>query len=241
MLFNLIDCNNYWYPWVSTISEIFLIQFVLIYLIYLFFNESNPYYNLLYLFFLIFINSLFLGLYQLEVFTAFLLLIECSVIFIALLILLYLNIKGLKNVIFKKNIFLNNFNFFILILVFYYNYFSLSDSTAIFDFYSNKVYDNYYEYLNNNINNDLFGLTIMYYIIDVPIFLTIGYILLIGSVLCVNLFKLNKNIRVDVYLDFFKLFNFFENYVYFNFFRKQNLFEQGDYKSSIKFFKKKAY
>jgi len=86
--------------------------------------------------------------------------------------------------------------------------------------------------------NDLFGFTISYYVINSLSFFLIGFLLLIGSVLCVTLYNYNKNVRVQSYASFSNLFDFFNNFVSSFFLRKQNIFKQGNATSSVKVFSK---
>ena len=87
--------------------------------------------------------------------------------------------------------------------------------------------------------NDFTCLLISYYSINSFEFLIVGLILLIGSVLCVNLYKSNKNVRLQSYGNFFNFFNFFVDSVNYNFIRKQNLTNQNRAIPSSRIFKKK--
>ncbi len=104
-------------------------------------------------------------------------------------------------------------------------------------FYS--LLDNYYEALNNGISNDLFGFLISYYFLNAVEFILIGFLLLVGSVICVNLYSFNKNTRAQNTDSFLTLFKFFSDFTGFLFLRKQNLIKQGNNKASLKIFKKK--
>jgi len=99
--------------------------------------------------------------------------------------------------------------------------------------------DNYYEALFNPVSNDLFGFSISYYFLNGVEFLFIGFLLLIGSVICVNLYLTNKNIRAQAVNSYLVVFNFFSDFTSFFFLRKQNLIKQGNNKASLKLFKKK--
>jgi hypothetical protein len=87
--------------------------------------------------------------------------------------------------------------------------------------------------------NDFSVLLIAYYTVNSLELLIIGLILLVGSVVCVNLHKINKNKRIESYGNFFSFFNFFKDSVNFIFTRKQNLHNQNFYTPSNKIFKKK--
>lgn len=119
------------------------------------------------------------------------------------------------------------------------NYYSESDSTNVVDMSFYHIIDNYYEAINNNITNDLFGFSISYYFINGIEFLVIGFLLLIGSVICVNLYQINKNTRAQTTSSYLTLFNFFSDLTSFFFLRKQNLIKQGNNKAALKLFKKK--
>ena len=99
--------------------------------------------------------------------------------------------------------------------------------------------DNYYEAIHNSICNDLFGFSISYYLINGVEFVFIGFLLLIGSVICVNLHQTTKNVRSQNYNSYLSVFNFFSDYSSFFFLRRQNLIKQGNTKPSLKIFKKK--
>ena len=101
------------------------------------------------------------------------------------------------------------------------------------------IIDNYYEALYNNITNDLFGFSISYYFINGVEFIFIGFLLLVGSVICVNLYQFNKSVRAQSYNNHITIFNFFTDFTSFFFLRKQNLIKQGNNKASLKIFKKK--
>ena len=100
-------------------------------------------------------------------------------------------------------------------------------------------WDDFYEALNNTNMNDFSVLLISYYTVNSLEFLIIGFILLIGSVVCVNLYKINKNIRVDSYGNFFSFFDFFKDSINYVFNIKQNLYNQNMYTPSNKMFKRK--
>lgn len=99
--------------------------------------------------------------------------------------------------------------------------------------------DNSYESVCNFLQNDLFVLFISYYVLNNVEFIVIGFLLLVGSFVCVNLYVVNKNTRSQNYKSFFNVFNFFLDMCSFSFLRKQNLVKQGNVKPSLKIFLKK--
>lgn len=163
---------------------------------------------------------------------------ECSVLFVFLLLLFFLNIKGTYTYTTSQTY---NY-FFSLVILFYFilvNYYSDSDTTTSIDLSFYGLIDNYYEALFNNVSNDLFGFSISYYFLNGVEFILIGFLLLIGSVICVNLYQFNKSVRSQSYTNFLTIFNFFTDFTSFFFLRKQNLIKQGNNKASLKVFKKK--
>lgn len=205
--------------------------------VYIYFYK-NIYYILLYTFINFFLIGVYLAIFQIELFTAFLWLVECSVLFVFLLLLFYFNVKGSYSYSYNYI-----YSYIILLLLFFYyisiNMYSESNTSFIVDLSFYGLIDNYYESIFNPINNDLFGFSISYYLINGVEFIFIGFLLLIGSVICVNLYQMNKNIRTQNYDSFLTIFNFFTDFSSFLFFRKQNLTKQGNTKASLKIFKKK--
>ncbi len=114
-----------------------------------------------------------------------------------------------------------------------------SDSDINIDLTFYGLLDNYYESIFNTVTNDLFGFSISYYLLNSIEFILIGFLLLLGSVVCVNLYQTNKNVRAQNYNNFLTVFNFFSDFSSFFFLRRQNLIKQGNTKPSLKLFKKK--
>ena len=155
-----------------------------------------------------------------------------------LLLLFYLNVKAAYAYTHSFNY---NYTFLLLIALYLVliNYYSDNDSLVFVDMSFYSIIENYYESYINNITNDLFGFSISYYFINGVEFLFIGFLLLVGSVICVNLYLMNKNIRTQGLNNYLTLFNFYSDFTSFIFLRKQNLIRQGNNKASLKLFKKK--
>lgn len=196
---------------------------------------SSVYYTLLYVFVLFFLFGVSLSVFQLELFTAFLWLIECSVVFVFLLLLFYLNIKS---IFVKTNI--HFYNYLLLSLYFVYLISVMPNSGIhILDMSLYFLLDNSYEGVFNFLQNDLFVFFVSYYVINNVEFIFVGFLLLVGSVVCVNLYSVNRCVRLQNYNSFFNVFNFFLDMCGFIFLRKQNLIKQGNTKPSLKIFLKK--
>ena len=154
------------------------------------------------------------------------------------MLLFFLNIKGSYS---YTTSYTYNYIFSLFLLTYFIliNHHSDSDSDSLIDMSFYGLVDNYYEALYNNVSNDLFGFSISYYFINGVEFIFIGFLLLIGSVICVNLYQFNKSVRAQSYSSYLTVFNFFTDFTSFFFLRKQNLIKQGNNKASLKVFKKK--
>lgn len=227
-----------WWPWISLWSDLWLLQFCIIYLFFLLLFSNNVYYLLLYLFLELFYFGLFLALIQMELFTGFLWVLECTVIFIAVLLLFYLNYTGYEKK--RKNLTqYYYYSLFFIIILFNYDYPSEFENYIPIELNLYDLWDDFYESLYNPQMNDFMGLFLSYYYLNSFEFLLVGFLLLIGSVACVMLFKSNKINRVLNYDFFFKVFNFFIDFVDYLFIRKQNLMRQNNAIPATKIFKKK--
>jgi hypothetical protein len=87
--------------------------------------------------------------------------------------------------------------------------------------------------------NDVFGLYTSYYILNSFEFLMVGLLLLFASMVCVNLSKFNRNLKLNNYYELLTLYDFFNDFVSFLFMRKQNLTNQTIAAVSTRIFKKK--
>lgn len=238
----ILNIINLWWPWINVLNETFILQFFILYTFYLIYSTNNLYFSLFYVFILFFYFGVFLSIFNLELFTAFLWLTECVIIFVSVLFLFYLNVYGNVN---KLNINIFSFKYYGLFFSFFlisFIYISPSELEFYLPEELNSIFlwDDYYEALNNSKMNDLFGLYISYYFINSFEFIIIGLLLLIASVVCVNLNKFNRNIKANNYYELITLFDFFEDFVKFIFMRKQNLVDQAISPTSTKMFKKKV-
>ena len=119
-----------------------------------------------------------------------------------------------------------------------YNYAKESDLCYVF-FLNNN--DDYYEALHNTRSNDLFSLKNGYYLINNLEFLFVGILLLYASIVCINVYKLKCNFKLNNYGSFLNFFDIIGDFVNFSFLRKQNLIDQNYILSAIRFFGKKNY
>nr|AAA32104.2 unknown [Tetrahymena pyriformis] len=243
---NIINFNSYFINIIDFLTplyflENFLIQFFILYLLYLLIVNNNLYYILLYVFIEIVLFGLFICLYQMELFTGFLWVAEFTIIFIAVVLLFYLNVDGLH---LKYNNNLNNIIYFIpslLLFLVFFNMDSYSELELYLPIELNNIdyYDDYYEAVNNNIMNDFTPLTISYYSINSIEFIIIGLLLSLGSVACVNLYKSNKNFTIIKQSNLLNMFDFFKDFINFSFLRKQDLNNQTNANPSLRSIKKK--
>jgi hypothetical protein len=241
ILNSITDNLIYWWPWLNFFSETWVLQILMVYTLYLIFSTLNIYYVLLYLFLEVFLFGIFISVIQMELFTGFLWVVECTVIFIALILLFYLNVEGNQLRINLKTYRI----YFTFILFFIFCIFNNYLFIGNFEFYlplifnSIDLWDDFYEALHNTNMNDFRALSIGYYSINCIEFLFVGLILLVGSVVCVNLNKIQKSMRIFKYNSYFNIFDFFKDFLNFTFMRKQNLTTQNLTPASIRIFKKK--
>jgi len=167
-------------------------QMCFIYVFFLIIVSKNIYYVLLYLFIQIFFFGIYLGVANLEFFTGFLWVIEGTIIFIFLLLLLYVNFKGYINSYDMNIFFFNKSVYFFTILLFSIFFYNTEESYLTNNFTAPFFWDDYYESIYNTNMNEFTQLLLSYYSFNSLGFVVIGLILLIGSVVCVNLFRVNK-------------------------------------------------
>ena len=230
-----------WNPWLVFFSEIVILQFIILYFIFIICNSNNLFFTLFYIFLIFIYFGLFLALLNLDIFTAFLWLTECVIVFISIIMLFYLNVHGPINYINYINYSFKYFNVVFLILLVNLNKFYYFESEFFLPVELNSYVflENYYESLYNYKLNDFYGLFNSFYVINSLEFLITGFLLLLGSLVCVNLNKLNKLNKSFNYNSLFSIFDFFYDFVKFFFLRKQNLINQNNQISSLKILKKK--
>ncbi len=189
---------------------------------------------------LVVLFGLFLSLYQLDLFTAFLWLAEFVVIFISILFIFYLNVYSNISKKNKSYFYFKYFGFFLFFFIFsqYYSIFSDFENLNL-NFLSIQLYDNFYDHISVSILNDFFSFFKSYYFYNSIEFLLIGFLLLVGSLICVNLNFFSKSNKVINYYDFFVVFDFFKDFSKFIFMRKQNLNDQLHTQPATRIFKKK--
>lgn len=164
----LSNCFNF----SSSFSEIIIIQLILLFIITLFFFLNNSFYLLLYFFIFSFLVGLFISLYQLELFTGFLYVIEITVVFMLLLVLFYLNFKGSTPITSSTNKYI--YALFSIIILFLPMVYSESESYIPYIFNTIDIWDNYYGALYNLAMNDFIGLYLSYYFLNSYEFILIG-------------------------------------------------------------------
>ena len=227
--FNLL----FWFPWLNFYSESIFLQFFILFFFFLFFNSINLYYMVINLFITIFLVSIFLSYYNLEVLTGFLLVVEFTAFFIIILFLLSINFENMT----KNNIFLFiYFSFFIVLIYLLIFFFEFRIDNLNF-LNSVNYWDDYYENFNNLIMNDIFGLYISYYFINSFIFYLFIILIFIASLICIILVKNSKVTLYNNTLSFNYVFNFFKDLMSFDFLRKQNMNYQNKRNSTTKLVK----
>lgn len=236
----MID-QTYSFDFSILFNDYSLLQFCVCYVLYNTYVSVSVYYTTFYFTLLVVFFGLFLAVFQLDLFTAFLWLAEFVIIFIVVLFIFFLNVysnvsKKSKIFFYTKNV--GFFIFFFIISQYYSVFYDLN--TLNFNMFSGYFYDNFYENIHVNVLNDFILFFKSYYFYNSFEFLLVGVLLLIGSLVCVNLNFFSKNNKVLNYYDFFVVFDFFKDFSKFIFMRKQNLVDQLNTQASIRIFKKKA-
>lgn len=241
MFYDLFSFINLWFPWFSILNLNFFLQFFLLYTLYSIIICNNLYYILFYIIIQIFLLGLFLSIYQLEIFTAFLWLTEVVIILVCLFILFNTTpsgnlIKILKNYV---NVKFSSILFLITIVSINLTYWTSLEYNKEFFFLTSFFIDDYYEALHNKNNNDLYGIFLSFYWLNSIEFIILGLVLLIGSLICVQLNKFLKTNKALSYISFFEIYDIFKDFSKILFLRKQNLNDQLNSKSSTRSFSKK--
>ena len=233
LLFNFVSENFFF-------NFNFILQFIFIYLLYNLYVSTVMYYTVFYLLLQTVISGLMLMYYNMDLFSAFLFLAEFVIVFIAILLVFYLNVYG--NTSRSVMVFNLKKRFFLLIpaLVNTINaIYSESESFSMFFLNSSSQYDNYYIYLFIRNFNDFYGLFTNFFQTNSIPTIVIAILLLLGSFIAVNIHIQTKSFKVLKYSDFFLLFDMFVDFSKFIFMRRQNLVDQMNVSSSTRFFKKK--
>jgi len=222
------DFFIFWFYWTAFSTETLIIQLSILYLLALIYTTKNIYYSLLYMTVLFFFFGIYLAFWELDIYTGFLWLLELTIIFVFLLVLFYLNFKGFMGIISNKDQYIYKYG--IILLFICINNLFLSDFELLL--YEEVCihyigWVDYYEALINHNMNDFSVFLLSYYTFNALEFIIIGTILFFGSMVCVNLYKINKDITTENVLNFTAVFNIFVDNVSFNFLRKQNLFSQN--------------
>lgn len=86
--------------------------------------------------------------------------------------------------------------------------------------------------------NDLYSLGLIYYSINNIEFIIIGFLLLLGSIICINMYYANKNTSFFKFFSFINFIDFFKDFINFSFLRKQDLNNQSKKNYFLKILKK---
>lgn len=230
-----------WWPWLNLWSDSFFLQILIIYTLFLIYTSVNVFYVVFYFFLLVLFFGIFLCVYQVELFTGFLWLIECVVVFTLLLLLFFLQTIGTWTRLLHKTKFFLHFSFFILLICYILQPLNVNYIEHFLPTELNNIdyWDNYYESLSNTNVNDFMTFLVSYYTLNSNLLLMLILIILVASVICVNLNKINKHTRIQNFDTLLKLFNFFKDNVFFIFMRQQTLVDQENQPAATRIFKKK--
>lgn len=185
----------------------------------------NLYYTLLYLFSWITLCGLLLCFCNNELAAGFLWATEVLVIFIFLLMLFYINNLGDTYKIKVESFYIYTvlIIFFIILLP---NTQKYSENVQV-GFFDDLCWIDYYESLFYTLMNDFLGFFLSYYRLNSFILIVVGYILYIGSLVCIILFSSFKKFKFNNVDSLFEILSLSQAFIYCLFFRKQDLFEQN--------------
>lgn len=227
-VFNMFSI--YFYNFIYYTFDVYVLQFILIFSFIQIIVIKNLFYNVLYLFIYIFFWGIYINIFQMELFTAFLWLCEFVVIFILLLFLFYFN--PFVKLTFEKLKFNSYFIItpiiFSIIFLILTNFFELQDTKIVSLFNVYIFFDDYYNTLNSYILTDLELSFLMYYYYNSFFLIMFGYILFICSIICVLLnIYINKTNTGDL-KTYFNIFDFYKDFIDFLINRKQDLNKQAN-------------
>lgn len=207
----------------------------------LFFKTKNVFYTLFYFILVVFFLGLLLSFLQLEVYTGFLWVVECVIVFA--LILLFISEKPTSNwqeSLDKLNILIYPLllSFFILLEINTYSIFS-HDTISTILLNVNCFWEQYYEALKNFNANDLIATLISYYSYNANLLLLLGFLILVVSVILIILNKFIVVNNVQSLDAFLRIFSFFKNEITVFFLRQQNLTNQQNKPATSRILKRK--
>lgn len=231
-----------WWPWLNLWSDSFFLQLLIFYSLFLIYFSANIFYIVFYFFLLCLYFGLFLCIYQVELFTGFLWLAECVIIFVSFLLLFFLKTSGTFSRLVLKIRTYKYFSILFLLVI----YILQPTNPNIIEYMLpvelniNDFWDNYYEAISNTNINDFIVFLISYYTLNSNVLLILIFMILVASIICVNLNRINKDTRIQQLDILLKLINFFKKNIFFIFMRQQNLVDQENQPTGTRIFKKKT-
>lgn len=172
-----------------------------------------------------------------ELFTGFLYVIEITVVFMMLLVLFYLNFKGSTPSIKSSH----RYFYLVFSIIIFITPMIYSEKELYLNYIFNSIdlWDNYYDSLYNLAMNDFIGLYLSYYFINSYEFMLIGWMLFLGSILCITVFNLIGTTKATSHNLLKKFMSFFFSSLDFYFLRKQNLVNQSNAQPGLRIIQNK--
>lgn len=225
------------YDW--CFSDVFWLQFFILYNFKLLITSKNTYYSLLYLFVELILLGIFICLYQMELFSGFLWVAEGTVLLVFLILLIYLNAEGFE----RSNFLLTSWmGWFIVLCVCVVGGLVNVAQVELQGYFITEyvvIWDDFYEALNNQNMNDFSLLFISYYNVNSFEFVLFAILLFVGTMVCVCVFKSIYTYKHIHLAHFFLTLDLFQHKIYYNFLRQQNLHKQGMMPASSRIMRKK--
>lgn len=215
---------NFWISSLSFFAEVASFQLSIVFCVFTLIRVLNLYYTLLYLFIWITLCGVLLSFCNNELATGFLWVTEVLVIFIFLLMLFYINNLGDRSrvKVDESFIYVCLISFFILVLPTSQRY-----AESFINFFTDLFWTDYYEAMYYLFINDFLGFFLSFYLLNCFILIIVGYILYVGSLVCVMLFSSIKKFKFSNINAFINVLLSSQFFLYSLFFRKQDLFDQN--------------
>jgi len=231
-----------WFPWFCLATEQTLLQFLLLFSLFSAFTSVNYLHVLINFVLFIFLVGFELSFMQVGLFLGFFWVIEFTVIFIIVLLILYLNTKLiLPSKPLKTNLLRVQSIMIVSLLsiptAFIYN----SENALMESLFIYYPADNIYLPLAIKQKNDFIGLFFSYYHLNSAVFLLVGMLLFIGSLVCVTLNILLKSLKKKEGAAFSTVFNFFNTHTNYLILRRQSLTSQNFNQPATKSILKKKW
>lgn len=213
---------------------------MLIYVLFNFFFLDHGFYFLSYFFFFLFWLGSILLYNELDLFTAFLWVIELSIIIIFFLFFLFISnmFHGSKFSIYSRFLLVGLLLFPAFILIFFFSGIDFFN-TEFFNIYFITNWIDFYSYLFSDLSTEVWLLSFFFVTVNFFELLFIGNLISLGCVVVVILFLLIKELKIFSDINSINNISAFSKNYKFLFFRHQCFYKQDWGFSKVRICKKK--